>query len=91
VSLVYDIHAYYYYGNVLIWYRRYGVLTDPAAYIPPMHSFSNLNPRRTGPASELEFDLPHLDLDVSNSGIVGRQITVLGDDRELGMGIVGYN
>lgn len=56
-----------------------------------MHSFSNLNPRRTGPASELEFDLPHLDLDVSDSGIVGRQITVLGDDRELGMGIVGYN
>jgi hypothetical protein len=77
--------------GVLIWYRRYGVLTDPAAYIPPMHSFSNLNPRRTGPASELEFDLPHLDLDVSDSGIVGRQITVLGDDTELGMGIVGYN
>ncbi|KAL2863738.1 uncharacterized protein BJX67DRAFT_362966 [Aspergillus lucknowensis] len=48
-------------------------------------------------SSELEFDLPErLDLDVSERGIVGRQVTVVatgpaGEVIQIGNGIVGYD
>ena len=42
---------------------------------------------------DLEFDLPErLDLDVSEKGVVGRQVTVSeAGGSILGVGIVGYN
>lgn len=55
-----------------------------------MHSF-NLDPRRACSDTGFEFELPPLDLGVSESGVVGRQVTVLGEGRAVGMGIVGYN
>lgn len=55
-----------------------------------MHTF-NLDPKKASRNTELEFELPSLDLGVSDSGIVGRQVTVSGDGKALGTGIVGYN
>lgn len=73
-------------------YRKYGILTSSTAdpkSIPPLHSF-RLDPGKSAD-KKLEFDLPNLDLEVSDTGIVGRQVTLLAEDRALGVGIVGYN
>lgn len=54
----------------------------------PLHSFS----LDTKNSKEMQFDLPEkLDLDVSDSGIVGRQVTLLSRNSMLGTGVVGYN
>lgn len=40
----------------------------------------------------MQFDLPEkLDLDISDSGILGRQVTLLSRNAMLGTGVVGYN
>lgn len=58
----------------------------------PLHSFRlNLGNNTDNAVRKLEFDLPALDLGVSETGIVGRQVTLLGEERALGVGIVGYN
>ncbi|QMW27916.1 hypothetical protein G4B84_003205 [Aspergillus flavus NRRL3357] len=72
--------------------RRYGDLTS-ARMIEPLHQF-RLQPGGKG-NDEMEFELPErLDLGVSETGIVGRQVTVLVEGQSsvgVGMGIVGYD
>ncbi|OJJ42756.1 hypothetical protein ASPZODRAFT_20283 [Penicilliopsis zonata CBS 506.65] len=50
----------------------------------PLYCFT-LDPRKR------QFDLPELELGVSERGIVGRQITLFMDEKEVGRGIIGYN
>lgn len=61
--------------------------------IEPLHQF-RLQPGGKG-NDEMEFELPErLDLGVSETGIVGRQVTVLVEGQSsvgVGMGIVGYD
>ncbi|KAF7619587.1 hypothetical protein F9C07_2716 [Aspergillus flavus] len=72
--------------------ERYGDLTS-ARMIEPLHQF-RLQPGGKG-NDEMEFELPErLDLGVSETGIVGRQVTVLVEGQSsvgVGMGIVGYD
>lgn len=70
-------------------YRKYGVSPSDQSVIPPLHSF-RLNLGKSAD-KRLEFDLPGLDLGVSDTGIVGRQVTLLAGQRPLGVGVVGYN
>ncbi|KAF7585272.1 hypothetical protein BBP40_011492 [Aspergillus hancockii] len=71
--------------------ERHGDLTS-TLIDDPLYRF-RLRPCAKGQA-EMEFELPErLDLGVSETGIVGRQVTVLVEGMEagIGMGIVGYN
>lgn len=72
--------------------ERYGDLTS-ARMSEPLHQF-RLQPCGKG-NDEMEFELPErLDLGVSETGIVGRQVTVLVEGQSsvgVGMGIVGYD
>ncbi|KAJ1717382.1 hypothetical protein COH20_000072 [Aspergillus flavus] len=72
--------------------ERYGDLTS-ARMSEPLHQF-RLQPGGKG-NDEMEFELPErLDLGVSETGIVGRQVTVLVEGQSsvgVGMGIVGYD
>lgn len=71
----------------IINYRRYGDLTSTMS-TRPLHSFT----LDTSGSREMQFDLPEkLDLDISDSGILGRQVTLLSQNSMLGTGIVGYN
>lgn len=68
--------------------RRHGDLTSTdSALHQPLHSFS-LDTR----GQTMEFELPErLDLGISETGIVGRQVTLLSRNVLLGTGIVGWN
>ncbi|OGM49988.1 hypothetical protein ABOM_001387 [Aspergillus bombycis] len=72
--------------------ERYGDLTS-ARMSPPLHQF-RLQPCGKDRA-EMEFELPErLDLGVSETGIVGRQVTVMVEGQSsvgVGTGIVGYD
>ncbi|KAB8204355.1 hypothetical protein BDV34DRAFT_119626 [Aspergillus parasiticus] len=72
--------------------ERYGDLSS-ARMSEPLHQF-RLQPYGKG-NDEMEFELPErLDLGVSETGIVGRQVTVLVEGQSsvgVGMGIVGYD
>ncbi|KAE8316352.1 hypothetical protein BDV41DRAFT_528805 [Aspergillus transmontanensis] len=72
--------------------ERYGDLSS-ARMSEPLHRF-RLQPCGKG-NDEMEFELPErLDLGVSETGIVGRQVTVLVEGQSsvgVGMGIVGYD
>ncbi|KAB8240938.1 hypothetical protein BDV35DRAFT_398160 [Aspergillus flavus] len=72
--------------------ERYGDLTS-ARMSEPLHQF-RLQPGGKG-NDEMEFELPErLDLGVSETGIVGRQVTVLVEGQSsvgVGVGIVGYD
>ncbi|KAL3468178.1 hypothetical protein BJX64DRAFT_85553 [Aspergillus heterothallicus] len=78
--------------------ERHGDLTLSAP-TQPLYQFQ-LQPHsisKSALSSELEFSLPeHLDLGVSEKGIVGRQVTVFatgpaGEVIPMGNGIVGYD
>ncbi|KNG87574.1 hypothetical protein ANOM_004055 [Aspergillus nomiae NRRL 13137] len=72
--------------------ERYGDLTS-AHMTPPLHQF-RLQPCGKDRA-EMEFELPErLDLGVSETGIVGRQVTVMVEGQSsvgVGTGIVGFD
>ncbi|KAF5862279.1 hypothetical protein ETB97_011892 [Aspergillus alliaceus] len=74
--------------------ERHGDLTS-ALRSPPLHQF-RLRPCGKS-RGEMEFELPErLDLGVSETGIVGRQVTVLVEGSSsvgngIGTGIVGYD
>jgi hypothetical protein len=73
----------------MIYSRKYGDLSSLTTRPQPLHSFS-----LTTENTKTEFDLPEkLDLGVSRTGVVGRQITIrpTGSDVVLGTGIVGWN
>ncbi|KAJ9195983.1 hypothetical protein DTO164E3_6521 [Paecilomyces variotii] len=73
--------------NVDLRIERYGDLTSTMS-TRPLHSFT----LDTSGSREMQFDLPEkLDLDISDSGILGRQVTLLSQNSMLGTGIVGYN
>ncbi|KAL4994306.1 hypothetical protein BDV10DRAFT_189178 [Aspergillus recurvatus] len=82
--------------------ERHGDLTLSSSTHSPLHQFQ-LRPSLSSAAgkepgkNEIEFSLPErLDLDVSEQGIVGRQVTVVarGGDGEvlrMGRGIIGFD
>ncbi|KAL4895739.1 hypothetical protein BDV59DRAFT_199724 [Aspergillus ambiguus] len=73
--------------------EKHGDLTMEMPSIP-LHRF-RLGPSRSSDSSCMEFDLPErLDLGVSETGIVGRQVTVTVEGSPLGTtgrGIVGFD
>lgn len=71
--------------------RKYGDLTSsPTLKSSPLHAF-RLRPQPGASKMEMECELPErLDLGISDTGIVGRQVTVVADGR-MGMGVVGYD
>ncbi|KAL4774490.1 hypothetical protein BDW60DRAFT_205063 [Aspergillus nidulans var. acristatus] len=86
--------------------ERHGDLTLSSSIHPPLHQFQ-LRPSLSFPSkaelgmneigNEIEFDLPErLDLNISDRGIVGRQVTVVarggnGEVLRMGRGIVGFD
>ncbi|KAL4970508.1 uncharacterized protein BDV14DRAFT_195195 [Aspergillus stella-maris] len=79
--------------------ERHGDLTLTNAGLQPLHQFQ-LRPSSSDSIKakdELEFSLPErLDLNVSEKGIVGRQVTVVargerGEVLQMGNGIVGFD
>ena len=71
--------------------EKYGDLTSsPTLTSAPLHVF-RLRPQPGTSKMEMECELPErLDLGISETGIVGRQVTVVADGR-MGMGVVGYD
>ncbi|KAF9884705.1 hypothetical protein FE257_001334 [Aspergillus nanangensis] len=74
--------------------ERHGDLTSKTSH-PPLHRFKlRRSPEMTDCDSAMEFDLPErLDLGISDTGIVGRQVTVTmeGSSLVMGRGIVGFD
>ncbi|KAL4934332.1 uncharacterized protein BDV17DRAFT_5194 [Aspergillus undulatus] len=78
--------------------ERHGDLTQ-ATTVRPLHQFQLVPPVSVSTKSneDMEFSLPErLDLNVSDKGIVGRQVTVVargetGEVLQLGNGIVGFD
>ncbi|KAL4740489.1 hypothetical protein BDV11DRAFT_169099 [Aspergillus similis] len=86
--------------------ERHGDLTLSSSIHPPLHQFQ-LRPSLSSPSqvelgingngNEIKFSLPErLDLNVSERGIVGRQVTVVarggnGEVLRMGRGIVGFD
>jgi hypothetical protein len=77
--------------------RKYGDLMTPTDLekSKPLYSFDLSPQHRTG---RIEFDIPYkLDFGVSESGIVGRQATLLSSSQDvrkmniLGKGVIGWN
>ncbi|EYE99023.1 uncharacterized protein EURHEDRAFT_383209 [Aspergillus ruber CBS 135680] len=71
--------------------EKYGDLTSsPTLASSPLHAF-RLSPQPGTSKMEMECELPErLDLGISDTGIVGRQVTVVADGR-MGTGVVGYD
>ncbi|KAL4934944.1 hypothetical protein BDV06DRAFT_234881 [Aspergillus oleicola] len=77
--------------------ERHGDLTLSTGGVQPLHQFQLYPSISTNSNDKMEFSLPErLDLNVSEKGIVGRQVTVVargetGEVLQMGNGIVGFD
>ncbi|CAI7641391.1 unnamed protein product [Penicillium bialowiezense] len=81
------------YGQVDVRIEKYGDISNTSQALAPLHEFRlNMNHDTGSTHSQMEFELPEkLDLGVSETGVIGRQVTVREGGSILGIGVVGYN
>lgn len=80
--------------HIIDTFRKYGDICNTSQSLPPLHEFRlNMNQcGNPGLGTQMEFELPaKLDLGVSETGVIGRQVTIREGASILGIGVVGYN
>ncbi|CAG8221916.1 unnamed protein product [Penicillium salamii] len=86
-------HALRDYGHLNIRIEKYGDISNTSQSLSPLHQFKlSMDQDTCSSRTEMEFELPEkLDLGVSETGVIGRQVTVREGGLILGIGVVGYN
>ncbi|KAK9851948.1 hypothetical protein MYU51_008849 [Penicillium brevicompactum] len=86
-------HALRDFGQVDVRIEKYGDISNTSQSLSPLYEFKLHMERDMGSTrSQMEFEIPEkLDLGVSETGVIGRQVTVREGGSILGIGVVGYN